>query len=48
MLHSLAHHQRLIVGVGAEEVLWVVVGVNDDLACGAVGEWSREAGQGRL
>ena len=30
--HSLAHHQRLVVGVGGQEVLGVVVGVDDDLA----------------
>jgi hypothetical protein len=32
LLRVLAHHQAVIVGVGGEEVLRVVVGVDDDLA----------------
>ena len=32
-MHSLAHNQGVVEGVGAQEVLWVVVGVNNDLAC---------------
>ena len=31
LLRVLAHHQGVIVGVGGQEVLWVVVAVNDDL-----------------
>ncbi len=30
LLRVLAHHQGVIVGVGGQEVLWVVVAVNDD------------------
>lgn len=32
-MHSLAHDQGVVEGVGAEEVLRVVVCVDDDLAC---------------
>ena len=31
LLRVLAHHQGVRVGVGGQEVLWVVVAVNDDL-----------------
>jgi len=31
LLRVLAHHQGVIVGVGGQEVFWVVVAVNDDL-----------------
>mmetsp|Transcript_12955 Transcript_12955/g.36409 ORF Transcript_12955/g.36409 Transcript_12955/m.36409 type:complete len:306 (+) Transcript_12955:758-1675(+) len=36
LLAVLAHRQRVVVGVGGEEVLRVVVGVDDDLAEGVV------------
>lgn len=32
LLRVLAHHQGIIVGVGSQEVLWVVVAVYNDLA----------------
>lgn len=32
LLTVLANHQRVIVGVGGQEVLWVVVGIDDDFA----------------